>query len=254
MPSKYYISVYNIYILTLYNIIGCPTYGASLGINKMSDTETEEAPYSKVIGCMYHLPLTEFDYLEETLKKYDIGWYIIGHETDPYDHFHVAFEELSEKQYTNFNKKVVEDYGLRADCKKGTRKQYGKITKIKDIDRLKSYTVKDGNYRSNLPPDELQVVIENSFRKSKRKEWLEECIQYVETLPAIFSYKTHNYPNGHWKHTDIDELIGKELIKYHIEKGVRFTFNAIKSMIRYSIQETKHLDLNEKANILWSIK
>lgn len=212
-----------------------------------------EEKYSNWVGCMYHLSSTEFDELEKILKEYDVGGYIIAHEVSPYPHFHLVFEELDENVYTNYNKKIVEKYKLRADSKKGIRKQYGKITTIKDIEKLKSYTVKDGNYRTNLSHEEMVKVLENSFKKQKKTEWLEKCISHLEERPALFAYKTIDYGTK-WKFVDIDEQLGKELIKFHIESEVKFTFNGIKSMVRYSIQLTKHLAMYQKQDILWSIK
>lgn len=214
----------------------------------------EQETYSNWVGCMYHLSSSEFDVLEEILKEYDIGGYIIAHEVEPYPHFHLVFEELDENVYVNMNKKIVEKYKLRACSKKGIRKQYGKITSIKDIDKLKSYTVKDGNYRTNLSPEEMTKVLENSFKKQKKTEWLEKCIAHVESMPGLWCYKDYTTPSGKWRCYDIDEMIGKELIKFHIEKEVKFTFNAIKSMVRYAIQQTTHIDIIEKADILWHLK
>lgn len=218
------------------------------------EMSVEEKAYRNWVGCMYHLPEEEFDVLEQTIKEYDIGGYIIAHEASPYPHFHLVFEELSENVYVNVNKKIVDKYKLRADSKKGTRKQYGKITKIKDIDKLKSYTVKDGNFRTNLSPEEIAKVIENSFQKTKKKEWLDKCLEYVEARPGLWSFKSHTTPSGKWRCYDIDEQIGKELMMYHIEHEVVFTFNQIKSQVRYAIQKTKHLGKYEKAQILWDLK
>lgn len=209
-----------------------------------------EEKYSNWVGCMYHLEEKEFDLLEQTLKEYDIGGYIIGHEVTPYPHFHIVFEELVENVYTNFNKKIVDKYKLRADSKKGKRKQYGKITTIKDIEKLKSYTLKDGNFRSNLSSDELHDVIERSFKKTKKKEWLDKCLEYIEEYPKLFS----SYTDDYCKYHNVDERLAKQLIIYHIENEVVFTFNAIKSMVRYAIQKTKHLNKTHKADILWDIK
>jgi len=214
---------------------------------------TTKKKYSNWVGCMYHLEEQHFDYLEKTLQEYDIGGYIIGHETDPYPHFHIAFEELSENQYINLNKKIVNNFKLRADSKKGKRKQYGKINQIKDIEKLKSYTVKDGNYRSNLSSSQMAEIIERSFKKTKKKEWLDTCLEYIEEYPKLFR-ETHVEKSNFVEYLDIDERLGKQLILFHLEKEVRFTYNQIKSMVRYAIQKTKHLGNIKKSQILWKIR
>lgn len=211
--------------------------------------------YSNWVGCMYHLPENEFDVLEQMITDHDIGGYIIGHETDPYDHFHVVFEELSENVYTNLNKKIVEKYKLRACSKKGIRKQYGKIRKIEDLDKLKSYTVKDGNFRTNLSDEEMKKVIENSFEKTRKKEWIDKVIKRLEEENGdLFQHKSQpdHYGNVRWY--EIDERLGKKVMEIHIKENVKFSFSQIKSIVRYSLQQTNHIGLNRKLNILWDIK
>jgi hypothetical protein len=213
----------------------------------------EEEKISNVVGCMYHLEESEFDYLEKTLKEYQVGWYIIGHEKTPYSHFHIAFEELSDREYTNFNKKIVTQYKLRADSKNGKRKQYGKISQVKDIDKLKSYTLKDGNYRSNLSSSQLAEVIERSFKKSKKKEWMETCLEHIEEYPKLFKSRIQEWSDK-IKYFNIDDQLANQLILFHLEKEVQFTRNQIKALVYRAIQVTKHLGKIEKAKILWELK
>ena len=102
---------------------------------------------SKWIACMFHLKETEFDYLEDTLLNYDIAGYIIGFEAQPYPHFHLIFQS-SDLNYNSFSKKIVEKYQLRGKAGKDLCRQYGRISKIKDLEKMKVYTLKDGGIRS----------------------------------------------------------------------------------------------------------
>lgn len=238
-----------------YEPIPVETFPNGDPVNRYHNTYTQKK-YSNWVGCMYHLPENEFDALEQMIQDHDIGGYIIGHETEPYDHFHVVFEELSENVYTNMNKKIVEKYKLRGDSKKGIRKQYGKIRrKIEDLDRLKSYTVKDGNFRSNLSEAEMKRVIENSFEKNRKKEWIDKVITQLEAEHyELFQDKGRPDIYGNVKWYVVEERLGKKIMEIHIKEKVRFTFNQIKSIVRYALQKTDHIGINRKLHILWDIK
>ena len=120
-------------------------------------------------AAVFHIQEDEFDFIEETLIEYDIGGYLIGHETDPFHHYHILMESNA-KVYNTFSKRLIEKYGLRGKASKGKARQYGKIKNIKDLEKLKSYTVKDGNYRSNLSPEEVQAYFEKSYKKKTRSK------------------------------------------------------------------------------------
>jgi hypothetical protein len=125
---------------------------------------------TKIIACFFTLPETEFDTLEEILLTYDIGRYLIGFETNPdakkKEHFHLLFEG-TDGIYNAFSKRIIEKYGLRG--KGRGNKKYGRVLKdIRDLEKMCSYTVKEGNYRGNFPEVDIQQWYSESFSKSEK--------------------------------------------------------------------------------------
>ena len=136
---------------------------------------------------MFHINRTEFDFIEDTLKRYDIGEYIIAFEkavvnTKTIEHFHIVFEGTI-KIYNNFSKVLKEKYKLNGSAKKGQTRQYGKIKNIKDIEKLKSYTLKDGDFRTNMDDEVIHSLVQNSYQKSSATA-AQENQTVIDTLLA----------------------------------------------------------------------
>ncbi len=139
----------------------------------------EELPLQAFMG---HIPVNDenFDYLENKLKTYEIGQYIIAAETKPYDHFHFIVY-MSNDSYRNFAKSVfIDKYKLRGRAVKGQARQYGKQKEIRDPTKMMAYTVKDGNFRTDMTKIQIEALIKISFQKKESKDLLQECIEYVD--------------------------------------------------------------------------
>ena len=132
------------------------------------------------IACFFTLPETEYDTLEETLLTYDIGHYLIGFEKTPdkdkKEHFHLLFEG-TDNIYNAFSKKIVEKYELRG--KGRGNKKYGRVKNIRDVEKMCSYTVKEGNYRGNFPEEDIQKWYDESFSKSEKHETRDLILQQL---------------------------------------------------------------------------
>lgn len=127
----------------------------------------------KYIAFMAHIPKTEFNYLVNTLKEYDIGEYLVGHENEPYSHYHFVVQ-MSEKDYHKYAKRVFKDkFNLRGRAIKDYPRQYGKIKKIADISKMQAYTLKEGDYRTNMSLEKINELIILS-KQNTRKSTLEE--------------------------------------------------------------------------------
>jgi hypothetical protein len=165
----------------------------------------------KTIACFFTLPETEYDTLEEILLTYDIGQYLIGFEKTPdkeqKEHFHLLFEG-TDQIYNNFSKRIVEQYKLRG--KGRGNKKYGRVKNIRDIEKMCSYTVKEGNYRGNFPEEDIQKWYDESFSKTEKQATrdliLEELRMYHNQHPNNLRAKAiqlqadiaHNYrPTRH---------------------------------------------------------
>lgn len=136
----------------------------------------------KLQAFMGHIPVNDenFDYLENKLKTYQIGQYIIAAETKPYDHFHFIVY-MNDDTYRNFAKSVFKDkFKLRGQAKNGLSRQYGKTKDIKDPTKMMAYTVKDGNFRTDMSEQQIEALVKISFEKKESKDLLQECIDWVE--------------------------------------------------------------------------
>lgn len=133
------------------------------------------------IAFMCHTTQEHFDYLEETLKEYNIGTYFIGYEAQPYEHYHFLVE-MSNEDYVKFRKRVfIDKLKLRGQARQGQPRQYGKVNSIKDIEKMKSYTIKEGIYRTNLvSEDELKEILEKSFSKQEKIDTEREILKLLK--------------------------------------------------------------------------
>jgi len=138
-----------------------------------------ELPLQAFMG---HIPVNDenFDYLETIIKTYSIGQYIIAAETTPYDHFHFIVY-MSNDDYHKFSKRVFKDkYKLKGRASKGNPRQYGKCKDIRDPTKMMAYTVKDGNFRTDMSKQQIEALVKLSFEKAETKDLLQECIDYVD--------------------------------------------------------------------------
>jgi len=140
----------------------------------------------KYIAFMCHTEIMHFNYLETTLNEYDIGGYVIAHESEPYSHFHFLVE-MKEADYIRFRKRVfIDKLKLRGQARNGKPRQYGKVGEIEDFDKMLSYTVKDENIKSNLTDELINDAIDKSFKKQSPKLLKEKMIIYVEDKTKNF--------------------------------------------------------------------
>ncbi len=144
----------------------------------MEDSETPELKWNSFFGAIDHM---WFDYLEEKLLEYDIGYYIIAAETaeDKHkktkgQHFHFVVQ-MTEKDYNAYVKRVFKDkFKLSGRAGNGEGRQYGRVKAIEDIIRMKAYVMKDGNFRSNIPKDEQLELLSIAFKKDEKETELKE--------------------------------------------------------------------------------
>ncbi len=129
------------------------------------------------IACFFDLQETEFDFLEGTLNKYDIGRYAIAFEANPRPHFHLFFEGTNQI-YNNFSKVIIEKYKLRRQGRGGAIK-YGKVKNLRDIERMLIYTLKDGNFRSTYDNEILKVLFAQSFKKEDKQKLIEDMVTTI---------------------------------------------------------------------------
>lgn len=204
-------------------------------------------------ACFFDLEEKCFDELENYLKTRDVIEYVISYEKDPKSHFHLLFSG-PKNLYTNLSKHFCDKYNLRRKGKGGTIK-YGKVKKIKDLNKMLSYTIKDGNFRSNMEADRIKEAVNNSFKKEQKftdiKDDIVKYLDIKEPYPWIMNIKESK---DEWN-KDIDwkfrENRYKMIIKYHLENDLTLkSVSAVKSYYIYYLQKSKELTKTSKINYL----
>ncbi len=139
----------------------------------MTDSTTQELKWNSFFGALDHM---WFDYLEEKLKEYDIGYYIIAaevaegkHQKTNGQHFHIV-AQMTEKDYNAYVKRVFKDkFKLSGRAGNGEGRQYGRVKDIENITKMKAYVLKDGKFKTNIPEDEIKELLSIAFKKDEKE-------------------------------------------------------------------------------------
>ena len=236
--------------------------------------ELEENIAMKWKMFMCHLPKTYdgglwvMDYLEEQLLKQEIGGYVICHEEEPYPHYHFLVQ-MSNSEYHNYKQRCfIEKFKLRGRAKKDLPRQYGiTSTRIRDVERAKSYTIKMCNnsdlltgplnqiLRTNLSSEEINKAYENSFRKKDLEEQKKKLFSYLDT----FKFKNLNYSaidNYTYELIDkiksIREQIDTEIIRFLLKPEIDLSFckSSRDALFYRFIKQSKKLSENTKISLI----
>lgn len=139
---------------------------------------------------MAHLPVDEFDELEDEVKLFSTD-YLIAHECADYSHYHFMVK-ITDTEYHNFSKRIFRDrYALCGRATKGNPRQYGKIKKVKDEELAMAYTLKDGNYRTNMDEEYIQTIIDKSFKKKDKDTDKQKLFKYLDGFNFREKHKDH---------------------------------------------------------------
>ena len=192
-----------------------------------------------------------YDYLENTLQEYDIGLYLMAAEVTPLahqatdgQHFHFLVQ-MNDTDYHKFAKRVFSDkFKLAGRAGNGKARQYGRVKKIEDLERLAAYTVKDGNIRSNMSEEQLKVYKEQAFTLEEKKDFRDKLMEYLivsvkelvdHKKDRYFKFKQFQDKDGHadlkWKPVELYTMI----IKYYrnLPEKLPVTPAQIESHVRY---------------------
>lgn len=208
------------------------------------------------IAFMCHAPLTDYNYLEETLQEYNIQQYLIGYEASPYEHYHFLVQ-MSTSDYHLFAERVFrKKYKLRGRAIQDKPRQYGKIKNIEDLEKLKSYTIKDGNYRSNMPQQDVQKYFENSFKKADKQKLIQQVAEAIEEIEQEY---IPYVPSASWEsegayiRTQL-KYIKLLIINYlRINTDINMCRSNINSYTQYYLKTTKHLEEKDKSLYLYHL-
>lgn len=205
---------------------------------------------------MAHLPATDNELILEKLKEYDIGSYLIGYETDPYEHTHFLVQMTTES-YHNFSNTVFKKkYNLRGQARNGLPRQYGKLKKIEDLQKMASYTIKSGNIKSNMPQDEVNKYFEKSFIKEEKKKMHQEVFDAIEQKSHypfqsyMDEFQESSGNNGYKIIIKIKEYIINYL---RINTDINMCRSNVNSYAQYFIKHTKHYEDAHKDKLIFNL-
>lgn len=206
---------------------------------------------------------SEFDYLESTLLEYDIGGYIIAAETSPGvhkdtdgEHFHILVE-MKDEDYHKFSKRVKVKYSLSGRSTANTTRQYGKVKTIENLEKMKAYTVKDGNVRSNLLQEELDRLKEKSYKKNETKTFENELIEKFDKYTGfgsnwiILTHDTNCPIKINWQTCSFNfERAQNIIIQHYLEKNAKMPPPSILKNHVKLFFATRDMDIDIKAQIM----
>jgi len=206
---------------------------------------------------MAHLPASDSDEILEKLKEYDIGSYLIGYETEPYEHTHFLVQ-MTTANYHNFSKSLFKDkYNLRGQARNGLPRQYGKLKKIEDLEKMASYTIKSGNIKSNMPQDEINKYFEKSFIKKEKQKLHQEVFEHLENKNIIDFKLTELSGKQYMEQMPYHEIIRQIkllIINYlRINTDINMCRSNINSYTQYYLKHTKNFEETEKNNLIYSL-
>jgi len=133
--------------------------------------EVEQPTLQPFIAFMVRLPHKRLEDLTTLIERHGgpATQWLLAKEKDKEDreHFHgVVFME--DHEYDKVQRHFREVWKLNGSAQKGETKQYGRVRKIKDKNKMLSYTVKDGNVVTSETWDiDLEQYIEASYHKPK---------------------------------------------------------------------------------------
>ncbi len=131
------------------------------------------------------VPWEENEVAVQDLLAFYFDKFIVGYEystNKKIPHIHVvAYGPTG--QYNSYIAKIKKLYDLKGRSIKGSRKQYGKIRDIKDLDNMISYTVKSGNYHfKGYDPDYVQERASVAFEKPCFKSKFDQVKEQISAV------------------------------------------------------------------------
>ena len=175
------------------------------------------------LGFMIVAPHDLSSSIIEDLEKYldPSASYIVAmeiakdahHETKG-QHFHIL-AEMTKKNYDTFRKTIlVNKMKLSGQARNGHPRQYGMVRNIRSDTKLMSYTLKHGNYiTKNIDLKTIQEYYEKSYIKNSPKDFVQEIMEYLQTIDHYISEVHSMNATGHC----IDfQSIEKSIISFYV--------------------------------------
>ena len=200
---------------------------------------------------MAHLPHDKFDELEDRIKQFDTE-YLISYENDKYEHFHFIVN-ITDTEYHNFCQDYFKKkYKLRGRAIKDHPRQYGKESKIRDQEKAIQYTLKDGDYRTNMSEMYIDEMVERSFKKDSKKKDMDKLFEYLDKFEfkdEKFEYFEYGYQKCQYN-TTISQILDR-IYQYIFttDNSLSLSRTAINNYFQKYLRITKNIKVSTKIHL-----
>lgn len=210
----------------------------------MSTQETAQ----DYMAFMAAVPHSEIENVKNALLEYDsCTQYLIALEVSPGTHVETEGEHMhfitnmTPHDYHSFSRKqFVTKYKLRGKALKDKPRQYGKLKKIHNIEKMFAYTVKDGNIHTNFSEKALERWKDLAFKVPDYKARLNDYIQYMKKNVDPDEINATHPTLGNTSFSEHYTTLVKLSVKYHLEKGFKISRFSIKNDIMQFIIACKN--------------
>lgn len=202
---------------------------------------------------IYH---SRIDEVIAMLEKHNAEKYLVGmeictggqHQQTKGEHMHFILH-INPQDFKNLREKMRRTFNLGGKNNKQNKPYYGWMQKdIRDIDKLRAYTVKDKNIRSKgYTDEELEQLIESSFPKNPERNIFKDCIEALKTYEEWIDFDYDENHIFHGKTLDFQKL-EIFILKFHMEQGVKVCKSKIKNIAHTYLQleyGTRYEDLKD---------
>lgn len=188
-----------------------------------------EHEWQSFFACIEH---QYFDEVMAILTSYDIQGYIVAkeissasHQDTNGEHMHFVVQ-MHPSDYKRFADRVfIKRFKLRGRAVKGLSRQYGKLTNIENLERMKIYVLKDGNYVTNLPKDEIARLAQQSFEKNEDRSLIKEILDaMLENKIDMMEVDKHGVHLGTYRYLAPETFVVEYFRKNNVQKRISKRF------------------------------
>lgn len=214
-----------------------------------TEEEVEQPTLPNFIAFMVRIPHKRLEDLTTLIERHggaDTQW-LLAKEKDKEnrEHFHgVVFME--DHEYDKVQRHFREVWKLTGSARNGKTKEYGRVRKVKDKNKMLAYTVKDGNVITSDNWDiDLEQFIELSYKKPthtnkelREKELKDKLLWYSNQKYSISTSNIELMDDSEFSsYQEICDDLCHIYLKYHFDPPVIKTLNRM--MSRYGILNVK---------------
>lgn len=201
-----------------------------------------------------------FNDFMEKLLKYNVGKYVVGKEVEETSHKETGGEhihiccQMSEEEYHRFAVTVLrQKMKLRGRAIAGFCRQYGKVKHIRSLEKMKAYTMKDGNIVTNLDEEELIKLKAQSYKKENHITEFWKMVDYVnDNMKSHTDGYINDIDEGKARRLVVEYMIINNDKEHNLKTPTRSQIdNVVKSYVMYRSGLTQDEKVNWIINYLY---